>query len=386
MEPVKILITEDEVLIAREIEMTLQELGYTVTGIAANGQAALEQIAALRPDLVLMDIVMPGETDGIETADRVRTQFNLPIVFLTAYADADTLQRAKITEPFGYVLKPFQPQELNIAIQIALARHRSEQLKLDALRNNISAAMPHGINTPLHSIIGFTDLLLHYYDQMSRAEVLETLQCIRSVAKQLEKVCQSVLLYTKLEVFATDPVKIAQLQQAATHSTPEVIAIVAERAAKQQDRLADLRLDLQDLPVQMAEVYLRHLVQELIDNALQFSEPGTWVQVTSCSADQKFCLAISDRGRGMTSNQIVHLGAYTQFERDQLEQQGLGLGLALVQRLVKLHGGEIAIESAPSEGTTVTVQLPQMQLPQMQLMQMQLLHLDHEFDDEFDHR
>ncbi|WNZ22175.1 response regulator [Leptolyngbya sp. NK1-12] len=358
MELARILITEDEVLIAREIEMTLQELGYTVTGIAANGQAALDQIAATQPDVVLMDIVMPGDADGIETANRIRTQFRLPIVFLTAYADADTLQRAKITEPFGYVLKPFQPQELNIAIQIALVRHRAEQFHLETLRSNISAVLPHEINTPLHSILGFIDVLLRYHNTMSATEILETLQCMREVAQKLERGCQNALLYTKLEVIATDPVRIGQLQQQETPFTPDPIENTAEKTARDFNRIADLRLDLQDLPVRMAEVYLRKIVAELVNNALQFSEPGTLIWVRSYLEEQKFCLAIGDHGRGMTADQITRVGAYMQFERQMFEQPGLGLGLSLVQQLVRLHGGNVAIHSQINQGTTATVRLP----------------------------
>lgn len=358
MATVKILITEDEILIAREIEMILQALGYVVTGIAADSQTALEQVAATQPDLVLMDIVIPGEIDGIETADQIRTHFQIPVIFLTAYADADTLKRAKITEPFGYLLKPFQSRELDTAIQIALTRHQAEQFKLNKLRYNISNSLPHEINTPLHNILGFTDLMLRYYDSMSKVEALETLQCIRSAATDLEEVCQNFLLHTRLELMATNPTKLAELQQAQTDSTFDLIHSCAEDKAKKFDRTTDLKLELRDLPVQMAEVYLIKIVEELLDNAFRFSKPDTLIQIISYANDQKFCLSISDHGRGMTLAQIAQSGAYMQFDRATFEQQGLGLGLALVQRLTQLHGGCCLIDSTVGEGTTVTVQLP----------------------------
>lgn len=363
MDAKKILITEDEILIAREIEITLQDLGYTVTGIARNGRDAIEQIAKTRPDLVLMDIVMPGDLDGIETANLVRMQFHLPIVFLTAYADADTLRRAKITEPFGYVLKPFQSHELDVAIQVALVRHQSEKLKLETLRSSISNALPHEISTPLHGILGFTDLLLRYYDTMSSTEVLETLHCIRADATRLEQVCQNVLLYTRLEVMATDPAQIAKLRQETTASTPEIIQRVAEESARACHRSSDLKLELQDLPAQIAEVHLQKVVKELVDNALRFSEPGTSVKVSNYSKKQHFCLSISDCGIGMTDQQISNVGAYTQFMRQVTEQPGIGMGLALTHKLVSLYQGEISIKSAVDHldhGTTVVVRLPQL--------------------------
>ncbi len=355
--PIKVLITEDEILIARELEMTLQDLGYEVVGIASNGASALAQIAEVQPDLVLMDIVLPGELDGIETAEQIRQQFQLPIIFLTAYADRSTLERAKITEPFGYLLKPFQPQALNIAIQVALVRHRAESARLSNLRSSITAALPHEINTPLHGILGFTNVIQRYYDSMSKTEMLETIQCIQTSAVGLEKICKRVLLYAKLEVIGTSPPEVAQLRQMATFDSTEVIERLAQRKATELGRRMTLRLHLAELPVQMAELYLGQIVEELVDNACRFSEPGSFIDLSTTLDQQSFCLTLTDRGQGMTPNQISQIGAYQQFNRDYLEQQGLGLGLALVQQIVRLHGGSFAIQSS-EQGSSITVRLP----------------------------
>lgn len=358
MQPIKILVTEDEILIAREIEIALQDLGYTVVGLASDGEAALAKVAETKPDLVLMDIVIQGEQDGIETAQRIRDQFQIPIIFLTAYADADTLQRAKITEPFGYVLKPFQPQELNITIQVALVRHRTEQLKLETLRNNISLSLPHEINTPLHGLLGFTDLLLRYYDSMSKTEVMETLQCMRNSVMGLERICQNLLLYAKLEVLASQPQTVAQLRQNTTYATQDIITSCAEKQAGLFNRETDLSLDLADLAVPMLEVYFRKILEELLNNAFKFSEPQSLVSLKTEIQDQTFRLTITDQGMGMTSDQIRLIGAYMQFGREQLEQSGIGLGLAIVRRLAELHGGNLVVTSVMGERTIVVVQLP----------------------------
>jgi two-component system, sensor histidine kinase and response regulator len=358
MQPIKILITEDEILIAREIEIALQDLGYTVVGLASDGEAALAKVAETKPDLVLMDVVIQGEQDGIETAQRIRDQFQIPIIFLTAYADANTLQRAKITEPFGYVLKPFQPQELNITIQVALVRHRTEQLKLETLRNNISLSLPHEVNTPLHGLLGFTDLLLRYYDSMSKTEVIETLQCMRNSVLGLERICQNFLLYAKLEVLASQPQSLAQLRQSATYVTQDIIVSCAEKQASLFNRPADLSLDLADLAVAMSEVYFRKMLEELLNNAFKFSEPQSVVSIKTDTQDQTFRLMITDQGMGMSADQIGQIGAYMQFGRDELEQPGIGLGLALVKRLVELHSGNLTITSAIGERTVVVVKLP----------------------------
>ena len=123
----KIMIVEDESIVAMEIRSSLTDLGYTVTAIASSGEVALKRVAETQPDLVLMDINLKGNMDGVQTAEQVRANFGIPVIFLTAYADNNTLQRAKLTEPFGYILKPFEEKELNISIEMALYKHQRER-------------------------------------------------------------------------------------------------------------------------------------------------------------------------------------------------------------------------------------------------------------------
>ncbi|MCX5908778.1 MAG: response regulator, partial [Deltaproteobacteria bacterium] len=111
MENTKILVVEDEGIVAKDIEKTLRDLGYIVPALASSGEEAIEKALVTRPDLVLMDIVLLGKMDGVEAAEEIRTRLGIPVVYLTAHADAATLERAKITEPFGYLLKPFQERE-----------------------------------------------------------------------------------------------------------------------------------------------------------------------------------------------------------------------------------------------------------------------------------
>jgi PAS domain S-box-containing protein len=120
----KILIVEDENIVAKDIQNTLKSLGYLVAGLAASGEDAIQQTAATRPDLVLMDIMLRGYQDGVDAAQKISALYNIPVIYLTAFTDEKTLQRAKITEPYGYVLKPFEERELHIAIEIALYKHR----------------------------------------------------------------------------------------------------------------------------------------------------------------------------------------------------------------------------------------------------------------------
>lgn len=127
MAQARILVVEDEVIVARTIASQLSQLGYIVTGTASSGKVAIAKASETQPELVLMDIILKGEMDGITTASHIREQLDVPVIFLTAYGDEHTLERAKITQPFGYIVKPFTTKDLRIAIEIGLLKHQLER-------------------------------------------------------------------------------------------------------------------------------------------------------------------------------------------------------------------------------------------------------------------
>jgi len=131
MEKLNVFIVEDESIVARDIQNSLVKLGYNVVGSANNGKDAIEKITDLVPDLVLMDIMIKGPMNGIEVSEKIKETMNIPVIFLTAYADEGTLSRAKITEPYGYILKPFKEIDLHSTIEMAVYKHQkdSELLK-----------------------------------------------------------------------------------------------------------------------------------------------------------------------------------------------------------------------------------------------------------------
>lgn len=122
-----ILIVEDEHIISLDIQTSLESLGYTVAGHADRGEDALKKVRELHPDLILMDIGLKGEMDGIEAAIQIRTQIDLPVIFLTAFANQAIIERASQAQPYGYILKPFQEHELAIAVEMALYKHSMEK-------------------------------------------------------------------------------------------------------------------------------------------------------------------------------------------------------------------------------------------------------------------
>jgi len=121
---INLLIAEDENIVAKDITRTLRKLGYSVLDCVKSGEEVLKKAEEIKPDLVLMDIMLQGKINGIEAAEEIKNNFDIPVVFLTALVDNETLQQAKITEPFGYILKPFDERTLHSSIEMALYKHK----------------------------------------------------------------------------------------------------------------------------------------------------------------------------------------------------------------------------------------------------------------------
>lgn len=162
MEKPRILIVEDEGLVARDLEAMIRNLGYRVVGICPSAEEAFRLINTRRPDLIIMDIVLQGKLDGIKAADEIRRRHNLPIIFLTAHTDEATFQRAKITNPVAFIHKPIEQKELLTVIEMALFKHRIEmKLRekeewlstiLAGIADGVIATDPHGVITFMNPV------------------------------------------------------------------------------------------------------------------------------------------------------------------------------------------------------------------------------------------
>lgn len=127
MSKTNIIVVEDESIVAKDIQLSLRKLGYNVLAICSNGYDAILAVEEHKPHIVLMDIMLKGDMSGIEAAAQIKEKFNIPIIFLTAYADESTLNKAKVTEPYGYIIKPFKEIDLHTSIEMALYKHEKEK-------------------------------------------------------------------------------------------------------------------------------------------------------------------------------------------------------------------------------------------------------------------
>lgn len=152
MTKANVLVVEDEFIVSKDIQSSLKKLGYNVVGAAPSGEKALEILETEQPDVVLMDIMLKGEMNGIETAEIVKNQYSIPVIYLTAYADEATLSKAKVTEPYGYILKPFKEIDLHTSIEMALYKHKKE-LEVERERDMLYSLVENKEKDPGHEFI-----------------------------------------------------------------------------------------------------------------------------------------------------------------------------------------------------------------------------------------
>jgi Osmosensitive K+ channel histidine kinase len=359
----KILVIEDEESIRENILDLLEAENFEGIG-AINGQVGIKLANEQIPDLILCDMMMP-EVDGHGVLKALRSEpltATIPFIFLTAKADKSDIRTGMELGADDYITKPCTPQELLKAIAIRLEKQktisRQSQKTLDELRTNISMSLPHELRTPLNAIMGFSELILSEYQVLKESDILEMIGQIQTSGHRLYRLIQNFLLYAELEIAATNPELLKEMRNSEFSCVKSLLTQKARQQAKHANRTDDLQLNLHDSSVAIDSVRLAKIVEELLDNAFKFSLEGTPVVLSTVVENQTFILSVKDQGRGMTADQIAQLEAYRQFDRKLYQQAGLGLGLAIVQRLAELHGGKFKIESLPQQETIVCVSLP----------------------------
>jgi signal transduction histidine kinase len=301
---------------------------------------------------------------------------DIPVIFMTALIE--TVDKVKGFEcgAIDYITKPIDPEEvlarinthlsmqklyknLHMENQELLEKHTAVLKQMEDLRLNLSRILPHELRTPLNGILGFSEFLTSFTpDRLPKPdEILNMQTAIHNNALRLKRIIENYLLYADLRLMEYEPKRSRQeMWQAERFVRPKaLIASVALAKAEKVQRKEDLRLELVDTKVWISEKGLQKIIEELVDNALKFSESGAPIQVTTEVNSYQWILKITDQGRGMMAEQVADIEAYMQFERGYYEQQGLGLGLIIARLLAQLNQGELIIESSPKQGTTVTV-------------------------------
>jgi len=350
----KVLVIDDDARWRALVELSLESEGHTVL-TATDGLAGLARASEM-PDVILCDVEMP-RLNGYAVLEALRQQPELrhiPFIFLTARSGRSDQRKGMVLGADDYITKPFQPDELIESIAGVLAKRESlsDRLKhyTDEYRREMAAPWAHELLTPLNGILGIAAMLESEAGSIQPADLRDLARSIGQSARRQQALARKLLHYFQLEQLRvsnwSDP---GAAMEAGAGLEDEVIG-VAERLS----RSADLRLECAPAAVRISPAWLRAAAGELVENAFKFSPPGTPVIVSGRIADGVYRIEVTDRGPGMTSAEIRLIAAFRQFDRARHEQQGLGLGLAIVTHIAALHQASLVFESGP-EGVGLRV-------------------------------
>lgn len=373
-----ILVVDDEPNNFDVIETFLTEQNYQLH-YAASGAGAIATLDTFNPDLILLDVMMPG-IDGIEVCRQIRAMAQwqaVPIIMVTALTAKSDLAACLTAGADDFISKPVNALELRARIHsmlrikqqydniqnLANVQNNTIHLlenSLSELRGNLASSLSHELNTPLNGMLGMIGLIKEDLATMPIEELQELIGYAEESALRLEKLTKKFLIYLELELMAhrQEPTHSYSLEAPQTHFYADRIEALLTTIASKANRQEDLILQLTDAELAISDRYLTTILHELIDNGIKFSQPGTPIKVQGKIQADRFIFSVHDFGRGMTEEQLHKVGAFMQFERKFYEQQGVGLGLKIVNKIIEKVGGELNITSVYNQETLVEVILP----------------------------
>lgn len=371
-----ILIVEDEAVVRMDIEEKLQSMGYQVSDYASSSEEAIRKVEELRPNLVLMDIKIEGNLDGIDTADQIKNRFNIPVVFATAHADEKTIKRARATQPFGYILKPINENELHAAVEIALYKHELElqrrqteeekervreqliQAQMTQAIANLAGGIAHNFNNALVGISGSIDLL-----QMELGEQEDLLKFtgpMKDSVQRMTSLTNQLMAYARGGKFHPKNISLQPFIDAAR------ILLQYSLGSKIQ---INTDLPAEPLYIEADMTQLQMVLSAILTNSAEAmgGQGKIQISVKKVKLDEKLentkieikngvyaRISIKDEGIGMddeTRSRIFEPFFST-------KARGRGLGMSAVLGIIQNHHGSLSVESAPEKGTTLNIFFP----------------------------
>lgn len=364
-----LLVVEDDPQMRGVLKEVLINEGYTVFE-AYDGVNALEVLRKLAapPDMIIADIMMP-RMDGFELLRRVREAeawMHVPVTFLTALDNPKDMLRGKELGAEDYITKPFLIGDFLKLIDARLKRYHSlRQLhdnRVQSLKRDILQLLNHEFRTPLTLIVAYTNMIRSYEqaETMPTPMLIEFLAGVCDGAQRLRRLIENFVLLAELQ-YGDGAAKLAWRMREIDDARAVFVEAIDSLTRDEQRAQRNIVIDISpDLPAFTGDTEsLVVALRELLDNAVKFSAEGSTITLGAWLRDGHITLSVSDEGRGMPSGQLARIGAaFYQIDRHSTEDQGVGVGLAIVDAIAKLHDARVHITSREGQGTTVQLVLP----------------------------
>lgn len=392
---ISILIAEDDVLSGKMMTITIKKLGYTFQGLATNTDDCIQMSEELRPDLILMDIDMPGKQDGIGAAQIISDRFGIPIIYVTANAEDSVFTRALKTSPFGYVLKPINKELIRTVIEMGYARHlvdiqlKEKQLELKKLntgleeivaertaelknknkqlevalnrekevsefKSRIVTTISHEFRTPMTTIMSSAELMERLINKdQPKEKVFRHTNLIKQSVAELIELLNDVLLVEKFDSGKYEvnikPLDLDAYFKDLTFKTEIGIGRSHQFIANIGDNLGTSKTD---------KKLLGHILNNLLSNAFKYSDSNSKVELNIEKNDTSFNIKVIDEGMGMNEETVSMIFDSFYRAKNVTNIEGTGMGLSILNNSIKMLKGEIKAESELGKGSTFFVRLP----------------------------
>jgi len=368
-----IMIVEDESLVGLDLQNRLNDMGFRVTSVHAEAQLALNSISSEKPELILMDIQLRGSMDGIDAARTIQNRYGIPVLFLTAFADSEVLNRAREVGAYRYMVKPFSTEELRGMVEIALSKHRLEKehkqlderllraQKYESLRL-MAGGIAHRFNNSMQVVLGNLSLVMQ--DLPEGTELYSTLKNVEKGATAAALLGEQLLACSGRGFYQLREIDLTASIKKTMYPIEALLPQSMELKMEMDDDLPKVRIDIGQL-----EIVLTALVTNSVE-AME-EQAGTIIIKTSVGSYGKpeltaarkgeflpegpyVCLSVADTGCGMTGETIKKI--FDPFFSTKFT--GRGLGMATTLGVIHAHNGTIRVESELGTGSKIEILLP----------------------------
>lgn len=385
----KVLIVEDDAVSAMLLQKALEKNMHDILGVVDTGEKALELLAENQVDIVMMDINLAGELDGITTTEIINEKYDVPVVYLSASSDAETMNKVVGTNPSAYVIKPFNIRELNMVIELAIYKDRKEkelqklnneleekvkqrtaelfkanqeltkalekEREINELKSRIVLNVSHGFKTPLTSILSSAQLMQIYAekDHPFKQKISRHAFKIENSVRALNNLLTSVLFFGKADANKMEYSPKKMFTQAFVKELLDTLKAGIENNVK-------IKSELINLPkvITSDSDLLYQVFENLLSNGVKYSKDGETVDFKLEYADGNLIGTVTDYGIGIPAGEQSQLFDRFFRARNVGIVEGSGLGMSIVKKCVDVLHGEISIKSEVGKGTKVQVKIP----------------------------
>jgi len=343
-----ILVVDDEPDFRKIISIGLKRLGYEVF-TASNSQEALDLIHKNRPNLILMDVGLEGSKDGIETAKCIHTDFDIPIVYLTGRSDDATVELAKATEPFGYIVKPIDHNSLKSAIEIALYKAETED-KLKTFNKELCQAnqrlsdfasiVSHDLKSPLNSAGRLAQNISMNSENNLSVDNKEDLDLLMSRFEQMRNLIDGVLEYSGIKQGTTVQVNLN-----------EIVRGVIDMIGPSEN--INISIESQLPTIECKQTAITQIFQNLLNNAVKYIDrPDGQIKVACVEDDGFWKFSVADNGPGIEDKYVESVFEIFKTLSPRDKMGGSGIGLSIVKKVAEMYDGKAWVESEVGKGST----------------------------------